>query len=84
MATYFLVQELRTCVQTCPVSYFQDGSICSKCDSNCLDCENSATACTKCGTGMYLHQQECIQECPALYYGDNIDSQCKNCQSPCS
>lgn len=81
-----MVTELSICVQECPVGYYETNSAnvtCEPCDDECFTCDVAADNCTSCGTGMYLHEWECLLECPTYYYGSNYDALCYACETPC-
>ena len=81
----------QTCLQNCPITYYQaqDSAvnnlyICLACNSSaCYSCVETANKCTGCSAPTFLHQSACLQECPSTYYGDPASNSCKTCKSPC-
>ena len=48
----------------------------SKCDSECIKCDNNR--CSKCKKGYFLFESSCYQSCPNDKYADNYSFTCKN------
>ena len=44
------------------------GLTCEPCESNCTT-RSSSTACTECESSKYLSSEDCVDLCPAGYYG---------------
>jgi len=55
-----------------------------QCSTNCYDCSGPTdTECTSCKVGSYFLNGECLQDCPAGYYKENITLECKLCSPTC-
>ena len=65
------------CLNSCAVGYYQIVSTCNICSSICKECENIDTQCTSCNTQSFLHNYNCLQECPPQYYQNEEDSLCQ-------
>ena len=72
-----------TCISTCPSNYFPLNNICTQCDSNCLECEETSKKCLKCHAGMYLLGNTCMDVCPATHHGIDETGTCELCERPC-
>lgn len=99
---FFILNQHSECVGSCSPGYFmQDVSgqfVCSKCDETCLECDGSATSCTKCPnnvTNKYLkaHSSECVSTCDSNQFikeeqGDNATDtsyfSCEDCSDDCT
>ncbi|KAL4454178.1 hypothetical protein ABPG74_012135 [Tetrahymena malaccensis] len=82
----------KTCRSTCPDGYFGDTktNLCQQCDFSCKQCNSSPSQsqslqknCTKCSLYKYLYQGNCLDSCPAGYYGDDLSQECKKCSQGC-
>ncbi|XP_078695699.1 uncharacterized protein LOC144924446 [Branchiostoma floridae x Branchiostoma belcheri] len=57
------------CLTECPLTHFDDNSVCKKCSSFCKDVSNegnrtcSGPASTDCGTCKYQHEGRCVEGC---------------------
>ena len=71
-----------TCSRCSPGRYLTLGQ-CELCDSNCLECSESATYCTKCNDGKILHNGECLSECPDGTFYDSTNNICSECSDNC-
>ena len=82
------------CYVNCPDTTYNNNSttLCAPCDSNCLNCNNLPTFCTKCrpnSTFPFLNvtvsAQICVTSCSSGFYADtSIDpASCVLCRSPC-
>ncbi|KAL4490209.1 hypothetical protein ABPG73_021253 [Tetrahymena malaccensis] len=77
------------CIKDCPTGYYSQlvittnyqRKMCLKCDSICLDCQNSPTFClTGCIGNYYFYKNQCLQQCPQNY--TPINGICQlNCSS---
>ncbi|KAM3143777.1 hypothetical protein pb186bvf_004053 [Paramecium bursaria] len=77
-------QNCTTCTanecKICSANYnLIDNACVEKCPLNCSSCQNQI--CTNCSTG-YLYNQQCIDQCPQGYYGNN--QQCQTCEQNCN
>ena len=58
--SYSATLNIKTCVSTCPTTYYPDASgWCFKCPSTCVFC-NNATSCTQCKSGFSLNNGLCV------------------------
>uniref|UniRef100_A0A6I8SHP8 Proprotein convertase subtilisin/kexin type 5 n=1 Tax=Xenopus tropicalis TaxID=8364 RepID=A0A6I8SHP8_XENTR len=53
------------------------------CNSACKTCNGSASACTSCKQGTYLHDRSCIPECPNGFFENEKDGRCEKCTVGC-
>lgn len=94
-ASIYYYSPNKYCYTTCPATTYNNNVtlLCTACDSNCLNCFNSPTYCTKCNPNSsypYLNitnsSQVCVAGCTTGMYGSNaIDPPtCVACQSPCA
>ena len=63
-----------------------DYNIIEDCYSHCKSCSASSTdesnqKCTSCNNNYYLHNSNCLDECPDYLYEDTSQFQCINCAS---
>lgn len=83
------------CYTLCPATTYNNNATlnCSACDTNCLNCFNSAFFCTKChpnSTFPYLNitavSQVCVAGCVAGMYPDTTldPTTCVSCKTPCA
>jgi hypothetical protein len=83
------------CYTLCPATTYNNNATfnCSACDTNCLNCFNSAFFCTKChpnSTFPYLNitavSQVCVAGCVAGMYPDTTldPTTCVSCKNPCA
>ena len=58
---------------------------CDHCDSTCLACDLRADNCITCGIDqfLFLHQQQCLVECPDQFIEDRKQNKCIKCQGNC-
>ncbi|KAL4486853.1 hypothetical protein ABPG72_009617 [Tetrahymena utriculariae] len=83
----YLQKDQNKCVERCTDKYYSSSADnllqCLKCpDDNCLQCNpNKPKKCDKCVTGFYFNQlqQSCVNKCEENQYGDDITSQCIDC-----
>lgn len=56
-----------SCLSTCPMSYYSDGSQCLSCPSLCPTCtfRNNKPACTSCAPSTFLYSFNCTSVCPS-------------------
>ena len=59
------------CVSACPEGFFQNGTNCTECDSNCLKCSGSSANCTACTEKSFLQNAACVNSCSYGYYFQN-------------
>lgn len=75
-----------TCVTECEAGFYDNGGVCSPCETDCEKCNDDVT-CTKCNAGVYLYQADCIATCPvgspAQTDSNSIDI-CGPCHSSCA
>jgi len=72
-----------SCRTTCPNSYFADtNGNCVKCENGCESCKGR-NICNKCADGLYLHNDKCVKNCPAGFWGECKDKVCKKCNDAC-
>ncbi|XP_063859924.1 furin-like protease 2 isoform X1 [Scylla paramamosain] len=67
----------------CTIRYFSapNGS-CQPCHPSCLSCTgNTASECLHCEQSYYLHNSQCVQECPEGFYGNR--GRCLPCRHGC-
>ena len=83
--------HLNQCLLTCPNGFFEQGGVCTQCDSSCASCSGSATTCTSCSGVRFLEASSCLISCPNGKYGetstntcDSCNGDCKTCQGPSS
>lgn len=61
--------------------------LCQQCHYSCATCDTSATDCLTCsnvtGRVHYLLGTECLEKCPATYYGIDADNECAACHLSC-
>lgn len=75
------------CVFECDDGQFvNDKSQCKNCETHCDQCNDSLT-CTKCDTGFYLYNNDCVSPCPnGTYENGSVcspcdqDLNCKTCE----
>lgn len=61
-----------SCVNTCPITFYQNSGQCLNCDSNsCYGCSVTPTNCTSCAINKNLFQYQCLTTCPSQYYALN-------------
>jgi hypothetical protein len=80
---YILLEgvSINNCVTSCPIGYWQSGSICKKCDTLCASCLTSSTDCPSCiSTAFYLPKNKCVAECEIGYVFNNQNT-CISCKS---
>ena len=70
---------------TCANSFFQNGGVCQACDPKCSTCSGTATYCLSCplNGNSALYNNDCVTNCPALYYKRVADSVCQPCDVTC-
>ena len=71
------------CLTACPSTFTNvNASICVKCQSPCLECTGSPSACTACAEGFFLSQSsQCVQTCSGLLIG--YEGVCQPCAANC-
>ena len=82
-------QENDSCVSNCENGYgevsINNVESCGKCsDVNCDQCNGSVDVCKKCNSSTYLHEGECLSECPDPYYERDSDRTCQECNETCA
>ncbi|XP_067340936.1 proprotein convertase subtilisin/kexin type 5 isoform X1 [Channa argus] len=68
------------CVQQC-VRGFPAGQVCRSCAEGCATCGRNATHCLTCEENLFLHQHQCVEECPPAHSVQ--DGECLHCPSAC-
>lgn len=63
--TTFLYNQ--QCYTACPSGTAPSSNTCVPCAQNCINCSSSST-CTKCTTGYYLLNGQCVANCGSGYY----------------
>ena len=86
---YFLQPSSTTCLNFCPVGYWQDTTnhICANCDISCSQCTGPLnTQCSACSTGYFQQPAStiCLSSCPNGYWEDVANRVCASCDTPCS
>ncbi|CAK71014.1 unnamed protein product (macronuclear) [Paramecium tetraurelia] len=81
--TYLHQTKPLTCVYPCDPDHYpnQNNYSCVKCDPICLNCQNSATFCTKCQPGTYLQDNSCFTSCKSKfknYYNNQCEGTCSS------
>lgn len=58
------------CTMLCAAGTYGNNATknCENCDVNCLTCINTSTLCTSCLNTLYLHNKQCLANCPVRYY----------------
>ena len=78
--TYLLIANgAGTCTNQCPTTHFTslDEGICQSCDSTCKSCNGGTTKhCLSCDLPKYLLGNQCFNQCPDIYFGDNSTAKC--------
>ena len=81
---------LGNCMSVCPFGFYATSSYtCQPCNPNCADCSNSATNCTVCPQGVFLHTVSpgamiCTVECGSGFFLDLANNICQNCDTSCT
>ena len=74
------------CQDTCPTASYlrQDIGICSSCQKNCLECQNSEI-CTKCISGYFVdfETKSCVTQCPQGFTEKEDNATCQPCYPAC-
>ncbi|CAK87551.1 unnamed protein product (macronuclear) [Paramecium tetraurelia] len=81
--TYLHQTKPHTCVYPCDDQYYfqQNTDQCSKCNSICQDCQNSANFCNKCWPGIFLQDNSCFTSCQSKfknYMNNQCEGSCSN------
>ena len=92
--TYLYPSTGGECLDPCPAGYWGRNSdwTCQPCYSNgvnpysCKTCHSPGTyaTCDTCYSGTFLYGGECINPCPASYWGDTSTNTCKSCYTSTS
>jgi hypothetical protein len=78
----FVLYE-NTCRTACPDNYYADKNRnCVKCENGCELC-NGKNICKRCADGFYLHNDQCVKQCPIRTWGECKERVCKNCHNAC-
>jgi hypothetical protein len=79
-----------TCIRACPSGYYLDtnNNNCILCNSNCLECINTSTLCTKCPTLPTIYYLNtiyniCTLKCDITYYPSSYTQTCLPCIGTC-
>ncbi|XP_038058391.1 proprotein convertase subtilisin/kexin type 5-like isoform X2 [Patiria miniata] len=79
--------EVNNC-QSCYDGFLLNGDVCQEqegkyCDPKCKECMyGSEDRCSSCNDGKYLQEFECVDNCAAGYFADEID-ECVRCNPSC-
>ena len=73
----------RTCTASCPVGTYASVIFCKLCNDVCSSCFGTASNCTNCSNGLYLHQNTCLNACPSSFK-PTIARACEYCNITCS
>jgi proprotein convertase subtilisin/kexin type 5 len=72
-----------TCVDHCPIGYFQEHLACHKCDASCLECSGKGIhMCTKCAPKLEMVKGECLVVCSESEYRHG--NSCSLCHPSCA
>jgi len=78
----FVLYE-NSCRTSCPDNYYADNNRnCVKCQNGCEIC-NGKNICKRCADGFYLHNDQCVKQCPIKTWGECKERVCKNCNDAC-
>lgn len=80
--------KLLGCVENCPKGSFHntinETKICTRCDSNCADCDNHYK-CNECIEHNFLKDNTtCVNPCGTGYYSNELNKTCEPCKADCS
>lgn len=64
------------CPSLAPI-YDYESFTCSQCDLNCRMCEGISINCTACYSSTYLHQGNCLSDCPIGFIEDPGAGKCQ-------
>ena len=72
------------CIDKCPNYYVpvneNNGSVCVPCKGSCLKCNvENTNVCLECDETTFLHNEECVTNCPNGYRQNVVDRTCKKC-----
>lgn len=83
--TYLL--DSGRCFLACQTAgLFPYNGVCRGCLTPCLTCSTSITTCTSCdwsSSNRYLHNSQCLSDCPATFYKDTVLYICSACTANC-
>jgi len=82
---YILNTNSSTCERACSPGYYLILTTCYLCSSNCLECVNSSSNCTRCYSNYYLDltYNKCVTTCQPGYFASTFSLTCSNCDSTC-
>ncbi|KAL4493949.1 hypothetical protein ABPG72_021966 [Tetrahymena utriculariae] len=85
----FLDLSTNSCVQNCPVTYYQNpaNNQCSKCNNSCTSCNGGLiNNCLSCNPPLYFEPatNTCVSSCQKGQYMDSKTDTCLKCDSTCS
>ncbi|KAK7135464.1 hypothetical protein R3I94_014205 [Phoxinus phoxinus] len=72
-----------TCVHHCPSRHFVKDGVCELCPNSCAECDQTGK-CSECAPFYFLHEDQCIVDCPKGYFTDVEQKQCMSCHSDCA
>ena len=79
---------LKKCISPKPENYYFSDPInyvIEPCYSKCAQCEGEGSDtfhnCTKCISGTFLHEKNCLNSCPECLYEDRTQNECVNCKA---
>ncbi|KAA8592193.1 hypothetical protein FQN60_017648 [Etheostoma spectabile] len=78
---HFLTAQ-QTCTSRCPLGTFANkaSSQCEDCSEGCVKCQD-AQQCQRCRSGLYLHDDVCVVECPRGFPQNDV---CQPCAPECT
>ena len=62
---------------------FVSSGVCLSCSNVCTVCQGSSKNCSKCISGYYLSNMNCVSSCPSNSYLDAAALYCVGCTAPC-
>lgn len=73
------------CLLECPIGTFENNTLCSPCNVECVNCSGSSDFCHKGNVDYHFYNNKCYSNCSDLnnmttneYYGKNLED--KACQ----
>ena len=84
----YLYPTNTTCMVNCPADSWKNtgGGTCDLCDASCNGCSGSNILCLQCATSYFrkIGSDECTNNCPTGFYGDNNTDHCTACPDGCA
>ncbi|KAF3701904.1 Proprotein convertase subtilisin/kexin type 5 [Channa argus] len=74
-------EEKNQCTKCAQGLGFPAGQVCRSCAEGCATCGRNATHCLTCEENLFLHQHQCVEECPPAHSVQ--DGECLHCPSAC-